>query len=97
MRIIDADSLVRNIKKWEKYIGKYEKYIPYDEDIYVSTMLTIEDEPTVDAVPVRHGRWIKYTGMGKVQWMCSECGAEEKNPKVANWCYHCGARMDADD
>lgn len=52
MRIIDADSLVRNIKKWEKYIGNYEKEIPYNEDIYVSIMMTIEDEPTVDAVPV---------------------------------------------
>ena len=47
-----------------------------------------------DVVPVVHGRWIKYTGMGKVQWMCSECSAEEKNPKVANYCYHCGAKMD---
>lgn len=47
-----------------------------------------------DVVPVKHGRWIKYTGMGKEQWMCSECSAEEKNPKVANYCYHCGAKMD---
>lgn len=21
------------------------------------------------------GRWIKYTGMGKVQWMCEKCSA----------------------
>ena len=47
-----------------------------------------------DVVPVVHGKWIKYTGMGKVQWMCSKCSAEEKNPKVANYCYHCGAKMD---
>lgn len=54
----------------------------------------IEKIPAADVAPVRHGRWIRYTGMGKVQWMCSECGAEEKNPKVANYCYHCGAKMD---
>lgn len=48
-----------------------------------------------DVVQVVHGRWVKYTGMGKEQWMCSECSAEEKNPKVANYCYHCGAKMDA--
>ena len=75
-RLIDADSLVRNIKKWEKYIGKYEKDIPYDEDIYVSIMMTIEDEPTVDAVPIRHGRW-KYDENGMdwniPAWVCSEC------------------------
>ena len=51
--------------------------------------------PSADVVPVVHGKWIKYTGMGKMQWMCSECSAEEKNPKVANYCYHCGAKMDA--
>ena len=55
----------------------------------------IEKIPAADVASVRHGRWIKYTGMGKVQWMCSECSAEEKNPKVANYCYHCGAKMDA--
>ena len=47
-----------------------------------------------DVVPVVHARWIKYTGMGKMQWMCSKCSAEEKNPKVANYCYHCGAKME---
>ena len=59
-RLIDADSLVRNIKKWEKYIGNYEKEIPYNEDIYVSIMMTIEDEPTVDAVPVIRCRDCKH-------------------------------------
>ena len=80
MQLIDKDSLVRNIKKWEKYIGNYEKEIPYDEDIYVSTMMTIEDEPTVDAVPVRHGHYVGegdgYANGELVYdvWKCSECG-----------------------
>lgn len=110
MRIIDADSLVRNIKKWEKYIGKYEKYIPYDEDIYVSTMLTIEDEPTVDAVPVRHGKWIirDNPGTGWYIVTCSECGEDVTSliPMIGffpnakamwDYCPNCGARMDSDD
>ena len=54
----------------------------------------LRELPSADVAPVRHGRWVKYTGMGKEQWMCSECSAEEKNPKVANYCYHCGAKMD---
>lgn len=54
----------------------------------------LEDIPVADVKPVVHSRWIKYTGMGKVQWMCEKCSAEEKNPKVANYCYHCGAKMD---
>ena len=53
----------------------------------------IEDIHAADVAPVVHGRWVKYTGMGKEQWMCSECSAEEKNPKIARYCYHCGAKM----
>ena len=87
MRLIDADKLIDYTD--DRYslheIGRRER-----DDI----VWALESAPTVDAAPVRHGRWIKYTGTGKVQWMCSECSAEEKNPKVANWCYHCGARMD---
>lgn len=54
----------------------------------------IESLEPADVEPVAYGRWIKYTGMGKEQWMCSECSAEEKNPKIARYCYHCGAKMD---
>ena len=62
----------------------------------IRAMDSIKALPSADVAPVVHGRWIKYTGMGKVQWMCSECSAEEKNPKVANYCYHCGAKMDGE-
>lgn len=54
----------------------------------------IEALEPADVVPVVHGRWVKYTGMGKEQWMCSECSVEEKNPKIARYCYYCGAKMD---
>lgn len=43
--------------------------------------------------PARRGKWIVYTGRGKRQYMCSECSAEEKNPKAAHFCYNCGADM----
>lgn len=56
-----------------------------------------EIAPLRDVAPVVHGRWIKYTGMGKEQWMCSECSAEEKNPKIARYCYYCGAKMDGEE
>lgn len=64
-------------------------------DEFYGAMQVIDELEPADVAPVEHGRWIKYTGIGRVQWMCSECGAEEKNPKVANYCYHCGAKMDA--
>lgn len=53
----------------------------------------IDNIPAADVRPVKRGKWIVYTGRGKRQYMCSECSAEEKNPKVAHYCYNCGADM----
>ena len=39
------------------------------------------------------GAWIEYNATGKKQYMCSECGMKEKNPKIARYCYWCGAKM----
>lgn len=61
--------------------------------------------PTVDAEPVRHGRWIpiEYDGYadGAPVWdkyECSECGHEHKGEEdtLTAFCPDCGARMDAD-
>ena len=35
-----------------------------------------EDQPTVDAVPVVHGRWTRENNYGI--WKCSECGCKIK-------------------
>ena len=56
--------------------------------------------PTIDAEPVRHGRWMPVTCenhpkiiLGCTGYMCSECGRiEEENSEP--YC-HCGAKMDA--
>ena len=64
------------------------------EDAYYRMLSNLNNLPPADVAPVVHGRWVKYTGMGKEQWMCSECSAEEKNPKIARYCYYCGAKMD---
>lgn len=87
---IDAFNRIKNILK-KPETAHYDTLMFYEiEDV-------LEDVEPADVVQVVHGRWIKYTGMGKVQWMCSECSAEEKNPKVANYCYHCGAKMDGEE
>lgn len=53
--------------------------------------------PTVDAVPVRHGKWIKGDyACGDNEWKCSVCGETEWCGS-ANWmkfCMYCGAKMD---
>lgn len=53
--------------------------------------------PGVDAVPVRHGHWIKRGyACGDNEWECSVCGETEWTGS-ADWmkfCMYCGARMD---
>lgn len=39
------------------------------------------------------GEWLEYNATGKKQYMCSKCSMKEKNPKIARYCYWCGAKM----
>ena len=51
----------------------------------------IDDVPTADVQPVRHGRWLYDEG----DFDCSECdGIVER--RVYNYCPWCGAKMDGD-
>lgn len=66
----------------------------------------IDEAPTVDAEPVRHGKWANDV-MGVLR--CSECNAQAPWRFIygmydmvdyrwkANYCPQCGARMDKDD
>lgn len=60
----------------------------------------IDKAPTVDAVEVKHGRWIGKGGL--YQGECSVCGYMTFD-KTAGWvrsywhyCPNCGAKMDGD-
>lgn len=67
----------------------------------------VEGVNTVDAKPVRHGRWIKMTGMLPPEYHghyeCSECQWHMKGIRNSwtreeemSYCPNCGARMDGD-
>ena len=56
-------------------------------------MLILREAPTVDAVPVRHGRWENITGGMVILGDCSEC--KVRQPVIGtNYCKNCGAKMD---
>lgn len=85
MRLIDADALKKHYAWWEDDRQKLFDSI-------------VDSQPTVDAVPVRHGKWIhevRYTIdslHSYQQYRCSECGMTYiTNTK---YCPNCGARMD---
>jgi hypothetical protein len=61
----------------------------------------VDEMPTVDAVPVVHGRWItledKMWNLEQpviVGWKCSACGVYGHIEH--NYCPNCGAKMDGD-
>ena len=90
MRPIDADNLK----------AKMETTVMYGFDTYVACGV-IDDEPTVDFEPVRHGRWVHDGGGydGRDNWYhCSECNRTLNlicGKKLEDYPYcHCGAKMD---
>ena len=91
MRLIDADALDESMCKFSDATGEDMTHAIFYAHI----------APTVDAVPVRHGKWIhevRYTIdslHSYQQYRCSECGMTYiTNTK---YCPNCGARMVEDE
>lgn len=87
MRLIDADKI-----RWKSYPNDYGE----TNDDYVEKC-DIDNMPTVDAVPVVHGRWISFLDgdhiMPERYYRCSRCGRVES--RCQPYC-HCGAKMDGE-
>ena len=97
LKLIDADALI------EKYTVVIRKTADEKLKTEIAVLLKdIEEQPTVDAEPVRHGKWID---MGDY-WKCSECMCTQlkKIPTVygditleeSKYCPYCGAKMEKD-
>lgn len=89
MRLIDADGLVREICR-EECERAYE-----DCDYTCSMVAPVVNAPTIEAEPVRHGRWFKkpakYNGESRCSY-CSECLYTGR--KSWKYCPNCGAKME---
>ena len=86
-RLIDADALKRHYAWWED-----DKQKLFDS--------IVDGQPTVDAVPVRHGKWVVWdeviAGLYHTVSECSECGftTDKMFREEMPHCPNCGARMD---
>lgn len=97
MRLIDADALLEYLMinmGWQDEDGR--EVDDSDKKRAIIKDL-IDGVPTLDAVPVVHGRWVfgvdSETGEQDLKaWTCSECN--EKYPWQPNYCPNCGAKMD---
>lgn len=63
----------------------------------------IADAPTVDAVPVKHGRWEEPELEGamllekRAYSQCSVCKKKSYLGRVDKYCRYCGAKMDLEE
>lgn len=87
MRLIDADAL--GVGRCSRDVLPAEYCAGWNGLIRL-----LEKAPTVDAVPVVHGRWNNMDGY-KTRKVCSECGWDvPEYGKFYSYCPNCGAKMD---
>ena len=97
-RYIDADALIEECNNVIEEVDAGEVKEDY-YDGYEAGVENIRDYaehmPTIDAVPVRHGKWITEECLPGVA-VCSICGHEIRGIgcQYTKYCDECGARMD---
>lgn len=97
-RLIDADAIeFPDANYWEETHEDED----YGYGMGVGDCIEIiEKMPTIDAEPVRHGKWLddgQYDNFfPHHEWRCSECGEHvlEIGDPWFKYCPNCGARMD---
>ena len=102
MRLIDADKTIKKAGCLFKDLNSTEDYmgIGYNHGVGDSIAI-IKNAPTIEAEPVKHGRWIKNDD--RSGWHCSCCGKDdlyaypytENNERELQdfYCPNCGAKM----
>lgn len=88
MRLIDKDTLI-------EILGEMQGLCDTKAALIQNSKIwqQVKDLPTVDAVPVRHGKWITKSTGGEYFDCCSECGYIEWDAP-SKYCPNCGVRMD---
>ena len=90
MRLIDADIMRENLEWCKSQSGRYD-------DIYWDDVIErLDVQPTVDAVPVKHGKWFDaMVGELPVQ-VCDQCSTFFPLAYTGgghHYCPNCGAKM----
>ena len=112
MRLIDADAPKETLRRIRTELVKHPTFLRSDIEEGIdkgigAAMQAIDDAPTIDAMPVVHGRWIKMTGMMPSEYHghyeCSECQWHMKGLRNSwtreeelLYCPNCGAKMDGE-
>ena len=93
MRLVDADALKEALSIFNDGDPHFLNGIKTAREI-------IDNAPTIDAEPVRHGTWMTCEdNWGDIHYQCSECGCEwsldDGTPEEngMRYCPSCGAKM----
>ena len=103
MRLIDADAL--DVKLEDIYPPPVSLREINIRALVHASLLSENIAPTIDAEPVRHGRWIEdekaYPGPDLSNYVCSSCKRVGgtwikclKSENLFTYCPWCGAKMD---
>jgi DNA-directed RNA polymerase subunit RPC12/RpoP len=93
MRLIDADKLVARLN------NLYEWCRDERRSGIEQAMCMVHEALTVDAEPVRHGKWEEHCqndDLDSPVYVCSECkvNVSDFEKRWLNYCPNCGAKMD---
>lgn len=96
-RLIDADALMELYEMGDE-LKNYEKVLSVPLPVIQQN---IKDMPTIEAEPVKHGRWEIIVDDYDCEMMkCSCCGSEfydgdnDTVDCMLNYCPNCGAKME---
>ncbi len=108
-RLIDADAL-KTALYYDVSKGTYGEFTDGSEVSLTDREILklIDEQPTIDAEPVKHGKWKQLAGVQEcfdiagiktwaIKYMCESCGfqtfAIEGHFAQYNYCPQCGADM----
>ena len=93
MRLIDADALMETIRGNEYPLTSHLN--SRDNGMFtIGIQQAVDEQPTIEAEPVRHGRWIYINGREYLGPRCSSC--QKGYDYKYNYCPNCGSRMDGE-
>ena len=100
MRAIDADDFFKQSTELYEHAGWDEREVHFS---LADLRCNLEMMPTVEAEPVRHGKWKQWDSYGfENTYECTACGESfvliEGTP-ITNgykYCPSCGAKMDGE-
>lgn len=94
MRLIDGDALMETIRAHDYPLRAH--FNSTDNGMFtLGIQQAVDEQPTVDAVPVVRGKWISDGAGYHWTYNCSVCGWKDGYPfnERHNYCPNCGADM----